>query len=72
MSLRKKSIKKKKEMIGRRKFFTYSPHPVQNALDAICGGTPVSLASKTFGVPRTTLRRKIKVKKTKNEKKLRN
>lgn len=39
-------------------------------MDAIRGGTPVLLASKTFGVPRITLRRKIEVKKTKNEKKI--
>jgi hypothetical protein len=60
MPPRKKAIKKNKETIGKRKFFTYSLHHVQNALNAIRNGTSFSLESKTFGVLRTTLRQKIK------------
>ncbi|XP_018360375.1 PREDICTED: uncharacterized protein LOC108759426 [Trachymyrmex cornetzi] len=56
----KKSIKKKKETTGRRTFFKYSLHQVRNALNAIRSGTSISLASKTFDVLRTTLKRKIK------------
>jgi len=52
-----KNNKKEKKIALRRKFFTYSPQQVQNALDSIRSGTSISIASKNFD-PRTTLKRK--------------
>lgn len=54
-------IKRKKNVHpkAKRKLFLYSPTKVTKALDAIRGGMPVQTASKTFHVPRTTLRHKI-------------
>ena len=60
MAPKRKSTKKKKEPPQTRQLFKYNPNQVTKALEAIRNGTPILQASKTFGVPRTTLRNKIK------------
>ena len=56
---RDKSKRNDKENIKRRKFFTYSPSKIKNALKDIKNGMPVLKASQLHQVPRSTLRYKL-------------
>ena len=60
MAPSRKSIEKKKEPLRTKQLFKYDPQTVKNALDAIRSGIIISQASKTFGLPRITLRNKIR------------
>lgn len=48
--------------------FQYSPAKVNQALNAISEGMPVAKASRTFAIPRTTLRNKISGKSLRESK----
>ena len=60
MATRRKCIEKKKEPLRIKQLFKCDPQQVKNPLDATCSVVIISQASKTFDVPRTTLRNKIR------------